>query len=230
MNQAASAERVFHCTGGSHARIDSLHVVVYLCMLLRVSLLVTCSQTVPARPLQQILPVLYYNPTYGIERFWKLKRYSLGKMGDFLGSYVTTDEDEVISRQIALLRAEQPVSIMEMDELQNEKDCIQRLRELDELDSMRGPANRVSEFEAENWEELNDIGVEPMSLFAPKSIENVEDEKLFSVQLYTLKNGFERKEQKSKAEQIPREQKKAGIKNSLIRLLWKKSGNQKEKK
>ncbi|PXF43490.1 hypothetical protein BWQ96_06783 [Gracilariopsis chorda] len=151
-------------------------------------------------------------------------------MGDFIGSYVTTDEDDVISRQIAMLRAEQPVSVMEMDELQNEKDCLQRLRELDALGSRHGATNRVSEFEAENWEELGEIAVEPMSLFAPKSIENVEEDKLFSVQLHTLKNGFERKEQKSESAPNPRERKKVGIKNSLIRLLWKKMGNEKEKK
>ncbi|KAI0566206.1 hypothetical protein FGB62_11g016 [Gracilaria domingensis] len=151
-------------------------------------------------------------------------------MGDFIGSYVTIDDEDILSRQFALLRAELPVSIMEMDQLQADNDRMRRLEAVDALGTNACTQANTDAFEM-NEVNLDDIEVEPMSLFAPKSADNEGEDKLFSVDLNSTKKTFERMEVKT-AEKVleTAERKKTTLKSSIIKFLWRKKNDERKSK
>ncbi|CAN8073024.1 unnamed protein product [Agarophyton chilense] len=151
-------------------------------------------------------------------------------MGDFIGSYVTIDDEDVLSSQLALLRAELPVSIMQMDQLHDDNECMRRLQAVDALGSLAPMQNDTSAFRDEEID-FGDIGVEPMSLFAPKSFGNHTEDKLFSVDLNSTKKAIERMEVKIEDKALVAEdRKKTTLKTSIMKFLWRKKNDGKTNK
>lgn len=140
-------------------------------------------------------------------------------MGESIGSYVMSDEDGNVSRQMAIPQPKVVVPIMDMEALEQSGSSAYRFQAIEAL----GKHTKQSsvDFEVEEMD-LDDIGVEPMSLFSPRSSDKDGEDKLYSIQLYSARSIFERKDEPVIQLHEVRQEKKGGIKNSILQLLWKR--------